>query len=848
MSIAYDGHLVEQVSYNLDLREPNQQALRAVARRLDDATPGTEMVADLATGVGKTYVAGGLLDYLYESGVRNVVIVTPGTTIQRKTIDNLTPGHRKYLRGMQSRPTVITLDAVERGEVGAALQDPDAFKVFVFTVQSLLRPRKDDRRRADKPHETLGTAVREYLEQADDLVIIADEHHVYYSESAKKFRAAITELAPLATIGLTATPHESTLSMRVFQYPLSAAIADGYVKIPVLVTRDDGIADLRTQLSDGLTLLDAKRAAMRAYCDQVKGRTFVEPVMFVVTSTIEQANEYRDLLAGADMLGDPDQLLLVTSEEPDSTLAQLDHLENPTSQVRAVVSVSMLKEGWDVKNIYVIASVRSMESDLLTEQILGRGLRLPFGQRTGNPMLDTVEVLSHHSFAALLKDAKSLLEETLGDRVEDAAVVANPVAGKRSSGTPLSEQGDLDLDFQSKTESADIVIPGPAATDPDQLELFDDEEAPQGSDGSRTHVGVSLATMDARVAAAQASSAVLTRRLEPRSPGGIKVPLFLPSVVTRHERDPFSLTQINLASVEALGRQFADDNAPTLTRKALDAERGKDGSAHVVIRDQHEQVVAAQTLIPFKSIEQDLVTRLMRQNAVAAATSEINAATGIARAFMTGAEVSADTPWRAEHGRLATTRLTEWISTKQTSTPTRVVRTVAPVKWPEPPERHESRPPADRHVITKQSEFTRLYPYSGWEKSVYEVNAFDAYSTEFVIAGLCEKSSSVRAWLRVDETVPLRISYQLGAVTKSYEPDLIVIDHAGVHWVVEGKRDSEMTSPVVQAKSAAAAEWVGTVNASDEVHETWAYVLASESVCAAAQTWDGIVAGGQVSR
>ena len=384
MSIDYDSALVEQISYNLDLREPNSAALDAIARALDGADPGSEFIADLATGVGKTYIAGGLLDYLYESGVRNVLIVTPGSTIQRKTIDNLTPGHPKYLRGMQSRPMVITLDTVERGEVGAALQNPDVFKVFVFTVQSLLRPNKEDRRRAYQPHETLGTAVQSYLEAADDLVVIADEHHVYYSGSAKKFEAAIGDLHPLATIGLTATPHEASLPMRVYQYPLSHAIADGYVKVPVLVTRQDGIHDVRTQLADGLTLLDAKRDAMRAYCAQARGRAYVEPVMFLVATTIEEATEYRDLLVGSDMLGSSEAVLLVTSEEPDATLAALDRLEDPTSPVRAVVSVSMLKEGWDVKNIYVIASVRSMESSLLTEQVLGRGLRLPFGQRTGN--------------------------------------------------------------------------------------------------------------------------------------------------------------------------------------------------------------------------------------------------------------------------------------------------------------------------------------------------------------------------------------------------------------------------------------------------------------------------------
>ena len=846
MSIDYDPALVEQVGYNLDLREPNQQALDALARALGDAAPGAEFIADLATGVGKTYIAGGLLDYLYESGVRNVLIVTPGSTIQRKTIDNLTPGHPKYLRGLQSRPMVITLDTVERGEVGAALADPDRFKVFVFTVQSLLRPNKEDRRRAFQPHETLGTAVRTYLESADDLVVIADEHHVYYSGSAKKFEAAITELNPLATIGLTATPHAASEPMIVYRYPLSEAIADGWVKIPVLVTRQDGIHDVRTQLADGLTLLDAKREAMAAYCAQVRGRTFAEPVMFLVASTIDEATEYRDLLIGSDMLGSAEQVLLVTSEEPDATLALLDRLEDPDSPVRAVVSVSMLKEGWDVKNIYVIASVRSMESNLLTEQILGRGLRLPFGQRTGNPMLDTVEVLSHRSFASLLKQAKSLLEQTLGDRVDEASAVVNPRVGRRSTGAGVGEHGQLPVDFtQARSGTVEFALPGPAATDPEQGTLFGDDEPT--NDDTR-HIGLMVSTLDDRVGAGAASIETLRRVLTPRTPGGVKIPLFLPSVVTRWERDPFTLASINLDSVEALGRTFAQDNAPTLTRKAIDAERDSSGEAHVVIRDQIEQVVATQSVMPFDTIENDLVGRLIRTNAIEASVGELNAAVAVARAFLAGAGVTEATPWRPEHGRLATARLTEWISAKQTSSPAREVRDVRPVRWPEPSERHETRPAADRQIVTSSREFVRGYPYAGYAKSVYEVNTFDAYSTEFVLAATFETSPSVRAWVRVDDTVPLRIAYLAGAIQRQYEPDFIVIDDVGVHWVVEGKRDSEMTSPIVIAKRDAATAWINTINGSAEVHETWAYLLASESVCSAATSWEALKSGGQVHR
>lgn len=100
--------------------------------------------------------------------------------------------------------------------------------------------------------------------------------------------------------------------------------------------------------------------------------------------------------------------------------------------------------------------------------------------------------------------------------------------------------------------------------------------------------------------------------------------------------------------------------------------------------------------------------------------------------------------------------------------------------------------------------------------------------------------------MRIDETVPLRITYLVGAVQRSYEPDFIVIDDTGTHWIVEGKRDADIASPIVIAKRDAAAAWVSTVNASDDVPETWAYLLASESVCAAATTWRGVTAGGQI--
>ncbi|CAM8656463.1 SF2_C_EcoAI-like domain containing protein [Acidimicrobiia bacterium] len=841
MNIAYDPDLVTNVGYTLDLRVPNLNALDAIAHKLETAPAGAELIADLATGVGKTFIAGGLLDYLAESGVRNVVIVTPGSTIQRKTIDNLTPGHPKFLRGLRCNPLVITLDDLERGTVAAALDDESQFKVFVFTVQSLLRPDTKDARRAHRAHETLGQALYEYLQNADDLVVIADEHHVYYSGNAKKFSAAIDDLHPVALIGLTATPHEKSEANIIYRYPLAAAIADGYVKIPVLVARQDGMNDLRTQMADGLALLNAKAAAVEAYCKQTK-KQYVQPILFVVAQTIDEATAIRDMLAGPGMLADDKQVLLVTSEEPDATLEKLDRLEDSDSPVRAVVSVSMLKEGWDVKNIYVIAAVRAMESQLLTEQILGRGLRLPFGERTGVPMLDTVEVLSHHAFADLLKDAKVLLEATLGDRANEATAITNPVAGLATPGVSATGKSILTPGVDQPT-SVIIELPGqtPATADSNQGGLSD---APGDAVTAGHHTGMGFSTVDRRLEDAETTTKTLMTTLVPREPGGVRIPLFLPRVSTRWEREQFSLSQVNLVDVEGLGRQFANGEGSTLRRKALDATRTAEGDIELEIRDESDAVLASQTQMRFDTIESDLATRLLQSNGVAATVSEANAATAIARAFLEGAEVTTETPWRPEHGRLATARLVAWISEQQTSKPAREVREITQVKWPEPVERVEARPPADRQLINSSRDFVRGYPYSGWVRSVYSVNAFDAYSTEFRLGALLDSSPGVKAWVRIDQTVPLRITYLIGAIQREYEPDFIVIDDDGVHWIVEGKSDKEMTDPTVIAKTDAARAWVTTVNSSASVSQKWGYVLANESVIDAASNWAGIKAGG----
>ena len=833
--IPYDPNLVDTVASALDLRTPNRAALDTLARAIDDAEPGELFVADLATGVGKTYVAAGLIDYLAAAGVRNIVIVTPGSTIQRKTINNFTPGHPKHVRGLTTQPEVITLDDLETGRVAGVLDDDSATKVFVFTVQSLLRPNTADARRAHRAHEVLGQALSDHLRDAADLVVIADEHHIY-TGNAKRFAAAIADLNPAAVIGLTATPDPSTAADRiVYRYPLAEAIADGFVKIPVLVGRPDTVKDTRTQMADAVALLDAKATALRAWCTAT-GNTYINPVLFVVAQTIDEANELRNTLAQPDLIGSSEAVLLITSEEPEASLEALDKLEHPDSPVRAVVSVSMLKEGWDVKNIFVIASVRAMESELLTEQVLGRGLRLPYGRRTGIGMLDTVEVLSHHSFEQLLDEADVLLAHTWGQRTADAeAVTAAPPEPAAATGEAPHEAAAA----ADELGQVEVFLPGPAAANPNHASLFADDP-----ETATSHQVGGIATVAARLAEAAVTTTALEHPDSPKPPSGVRIPWFLPQVRTRLVRRPLPLAAVNLMAVEALGQNFADDNAPTLTRKALDDHRDADGQVTVDIRDATNDapVAAAQLRMPFASIETDLRDRLVRTNAVAQTVSEYNAAAAIAAAFLTGAGVTEDTPWRSEHARLATSALAEWLAVRQREAPPETVVEVDLTRWPDGEPRVWASPPTNRNKVTSSRNFLRGKPYGGWAKSIYPIEAFDSWSAEFKFAELVEGAPQVKAWARIATDVPLSIAYTLGASSRTYRPDFIILDSSGTYWVAEGKADSEMTDETVIAKRNAATAWVDAVNASDAVSQRWAYLLASETAIANASGWTQLLA------
>ncbi|HSF57090.1 MAG TPA: type III restriction endonuclease subunit R, partial [Candidatus Binatia bacterium] len=91
--------------------------------------------------------------------------------------------------------------------------------------------------------------------------------------------------------------------------------------------------------------------------------------------------------------------------EEDEMIQKLLAVESPEEPTEIVIHVNMLKEGWDVTNLYTIVPLRAANARILIEQSIGRGLRLPYGKRTGMSTVDRLNIVAHDRFQEIIDEA-----------------------------------------------------------------------------------------------------------------------------------------------------------------------------------------------------------------------------------------------------------------------------------------------------------------------------------------------------------------------------------------------------------------------------------------------------------
>lgn len=804
MAGALEPHddIVAEVSARLDLREPNRLAIETLAAELsqyydvDEKKPPFEAVMDVATGVGKTYILAGAMEFLVAAhSVRDFVIVTPGTTILSKTRDNFTPGHPKSLLGSMSfEPVVVTTENFATPSMRAAMDDDSQVKIYLFTVQSLLRPTSKRAVKVHKFQEGLGAEFYTHLQATEELTIFADEHHAYFGAA---FSKAVRDLDPWVLLGLTATPDRRTPKDQIiYRYPLAAAIADKLVKTPVIVGRKDDRTDALTKLTDGVTLMQAKAQAANAYAGAVAGAPTINPVMLVVAKTIADADEYGEILSSSEFFAGTyaDAVLVVHSDSPDQALEALSSIEDPASPVRIVISVGMLKEGWDVKNVYVIASMRSSVSEILTEQTLGRGMRLPYGQYTGIEILDTVEVVAHERYQELLKKAGVLNEAFVDYRTRSIL--------------RLNSQGEAVAVTETSTSTVTPIIPTTDAADAPTVK--NDDPSPV------------VTTIDER--SKQVDQSVLKLKQEvqrvPEAPI-LRIPLLRMSVV----KSSFTLADItDTESFRKLGATLAADPDGELNRTLLGAKivTGSDGlrRTELVTYTAADKLKSAPSLVPELDLRDGLTQIVVNSPAVPARKDQVKAFKPLLDAFIEGIGPNALNVLSANQDR-AGARLVQLVESEQRRFMSKPSYTTVVQVDEFDPVRVTDRPISDDRF----SAFSRSMAYQGWKRSMMPLVWFDS-STERTVANMVDDDDTVAWWVRL-HIGDLPILWNNGG--QNYNPDLIVLDKDDTHWVVETKMNKEMTSADVLEKREAAKRWANYVTADDTAGTTWRYLLVSET-------------------
>lgn len=227
----------------------------------------------------------------------------------------------------------------------------------------------------------------------------------------------------------------------VVDYPLAQAVADGIVKTPVIGEVSGAKVELGdTSFQRNRQWLDVAVGRWRVFNEKLSP-SGKRPVLFVMCENTLAADEAGDYLRRLpDFSGD--QLLVIhTNRSGEITKDDLDlarqaarDVDGPESRIRCIVSVLMLREGWDVRNVCVIVTLRplSAANKILPEQALGRGLRRM--TPPGSGFDERVVVIEHEAFRNLWAkelDGGLVVEREDADKIDPGAVTIFPDEAKR---------------------------------------------------------------------------------------------------------------------------------------------------------------------------------------------------------------------------------------------------------------------------------------------------------------------------------------------------------------------------------------------------------------------------------
>ena len=265
-------------------------------------------------------------------------------------------------------------------------------------------------------YETTGSSIKDSFKNGgDDTLVLNDEaHHIFNNtkeKDIKKWKEFLLnkDYDFRYILGFTGTAYidDEYFNDVIYRYSLRSAIDDKIVKTIDYVQKDDISRDREYKFQK---IRENHENNKRKYPN-------VKPLSILITKDIRSAkNLYEDFIDFLSEFEKTDReiierkVLIVTSDtKHKSNVSMLEYVDSKENSFEWIISVSMLTEGWDVKNVFQIVpwEDRAFSSKLLISQVLGRGLRIPPEYQNPQP---AVIVFNHDSWS---KNIKSLVNEVL---------------------------------------------------------------------------------------------------------------------------------------------------------------------------------------------------------------------------------------------------------------------------------------------------------------------------------------------------------------------------------------------------------------------------------------------------
>ena len=355
---------------------------------------------DLATGTGKSYVMFCLARIMLNEGIVNrVLILCPSRTIENGLID-------KFDSMMADSDLTALLPQGPGTRLPERVDATSTVKEGQICIENI-----------HQAYETAGSSIRDsFRGQGPMTLVLSDEaHHVYSPQGAamKKWKEFVgdPDFGFRYHVGLSGTCYigNDYFPDVVYRYSIRDAISDRWIKEVFYVTKDESsIQDERFQ-----KLLSQHEQNRKSFAP-------TKPLTIAVTQNIKGAEALReeliDFLArelkGGRKQAESRVLTVTSAPKHAKNLLALETVDEDTNPVEWIVSVAMLSEGWDVKNVFQIYphEKRAFNSKLLIAQVLGRGLRRPEGLKAE----PRVFVFNHDKWGGEVEDlvAEVLDQET----------------------------------------------------------------------------------------------------------------------------------------------------------------------------------------------------------------------------------------------------------------------------------------------------------------------------------------------------------------------------------------------------------------------------------------------------